>query len=43
MIDQNSIIEESSQILEYAEVIDSKICRNSFIDKYTRVEHSVLE
>lgn len=43
MIDQNSIIEESSQILEYAEIIDSKICRNSFIDKYTRVEHSVLE
>lgn len=43
MIDQNSNIEENCEILDGAEVIESKICRNTFIDKYTRVENSVLE
>jgi len=43
MENYNSMIDETSQILDYAEIVDSTIGRNVFVDKYSRVENSVLE
>ena len=42
MIDDKSIVIESTNIFDEAEIIESTIGSNVFIDKYTRVEHSDL-
>lgn len=42
MVDKNSTIGRNTEIFEEAEIIESTLGMNVFVDKYTRVEHSKL-